>query len=151
MFKPASHPVPVTLREVDALIGKQYLSWKNQWPNPSFSLVLMDSGRKYFQSASGASVGGRVTRSLFVVPIAPTRLKVVEVTGITDGENGSKLVEFRWQFDASSQPDEVKSMLSSLTTVYDGKAHFKLYDDGWRATIDDSAAATRTSRGRRRN
>ena len=63
---------------------------------------------------------------------APLKLKIVEVTGITDAppQFGGKLIDFNWQFQDA--PDLVIKYTGTVGTLQKGEAFVKLYDDGWR-------------------
>jgi hypothetical protein len=62
---------------------------------------------------------------------APTKVVVIGITGIADGQSQSeRLVEYTWQFDLSSFPKEIEDILKLPTRT--GKALFRRYDDGWR-------------------
>lgn len=61
----------------------------------------------------------------------PIRWVVLEVTGVTEGSTSSeKIVDVTWQFDLSSFPREIQDAIKQ--PLLQGKALFKLYDDGWR-------------------
>lgn len=67
-----------------------------------------------------------------IVLSTPLKPHVLEVTGITDGENGSKIVEYNWNWDFSTQPKELQDFFKDHPVGQD-KATLRLYDDGWRA------------------
>jgi hypothetical protein len=67
-----------------------------------------------------------------IVLAAPLKPYVLDVTGITDGETGSKIVEYKWNWDFSTQPKELQDFFKNHP-VGEEKATLRLYDDGWRA------------------
>ena len=74
------------------------------------------------------------TAPFIVVPKIPIRPRLIEITGITGDSADSKIVEYRWQWDTSAQPKEVKETIFVANGPFPDQATFKLYDDGWRIT-----------------
>jgi hypothetical protein len=60
----------------------------------------------------------------------PLKLTLLEITGIAENSPTEKVVEDTWQYDFSSWPTEMKDAIKPA--IYNGKAQFHLYDDGWR-------------------
>jgi hypothetical protein len=83
---------------------------------------LTQDGRRHFAQAQGTTV----------VPVAPARREIVEVTGIADAPIGRNLkeVHFRWRYAGLS---EVATRYTGQgKTPHESEAIFRLYDDGWR-------------------
>jgi len=93
---------------------------------------VTERGKQFFDSASGTLLYETILQNLAVVPLVPVQRRVVEITGITDGENSSKIVEYKWHWDYDAQPQELKDILFKSDVAQPGKATLKLYDDGWR-------------------
>src|SRR5687767_14657902 len=71
-----------------------------------------------------------------------------EVTGITDGEKGTKIAEFNYSWKAA--PDVGDAFFLERKGVQNASAAFRLYDDGWRLMrINDPAAADVSADGDR--
>ena len=69
-----------------------------------------------------------------VTTLEPIPRQVVEVTGITDGpagQNGTaRLVEFTWQWDLQSLPNDIRGVLPNQKKTQ--TIVLQLFDDGWR-------------------
>ncbi len=118
--------------EINACVTAGYLQWASKWPDPAARLTLTEKGKQFLDSASGKVFAGSIMQQLAVMPSVPIRPYVIEITGITDGENASKVVEYKWNWDYDAQPRELKDMLFKSDAPQLGKATLKLYDDGWR-------------------
>jgi len=118
--------------EMTACIKAGYLQWADRLPEHWSHLVVTERGKQFFDSASGTLLYETILQNLAVVPLVPVQRRVVEITGITDGENSSKIVEYKWHWDYDAQPQELKDILFKSDVAQPGKATLKLYDDGWR-------------------
>lgn len=98
-----------------------------------YQLVLKPAGKQYFERVSGEALDSPnpFTAPLIVVPLAPIRPRVIEVTGITH-DSDAKIVEYKWQWDPSTEPNEVNETIFEGPGILTDQATFKLYDDGWR-------------------
>jgi hypothetical protein len=125
--------VYITRDEAINLVNHKYCLWQGFGV---FQLSVAPKGKPYFQSAGGEPMtfANPFTEALFVVPVKPLRPRIVEITGISEGADGTKIVEYQWQWDASTQVPKVTEMLFTPVAVHEDAATFKLYDDGWRIT-----------------
>src|SRR5260370_27423235 len=128
LYKLGDQKVVITREEAITLVNHGYAAWQGFG---LYKLVLTETGKRYFKSASGETmmVDNPFTAPFIVVPKTPLRPTVVEITGITDDQDNSKKVEYRWKWDTSDLPEEVKSLIPSLTQIHHEQTTFKLYDD----------------------
>lgn len=113
---------------MDSLVNQGYLKWEGYGV---FHLLVTEKGKKFFDRAEG-QIGGVFDGPFSVVPSAPIRCRVIEVTGITDVDNSTKIAEYQWNWDLTKQPQEVQDLLLVSNPAMKGTAILKLYDDGWR-------------------
>jgi hypothetical protein len=99
-------------------------------------LVLTEKGKNYFDSAGGEVVAGTLIRPFSVTPKALIKSEVISVTGISDGSDGTKIVEFTWTYDFSAVPKEIRDSVLKVAPVFTNEATLRLYDDGWRFVSD---------------
>jgi len=123
--------IAVTRSEANDCIRHGYLTWVDMM---TWHLVVTQKGKVFFDGAQGEIVtpGDIVVQQLAVAPSVPIKPHVIEVTGITDGDNGSKIVEYQWNWDFKGQPKEVQDLIFKDNPAIPAKATLKLYDDGWR-------------------
>lgn len=130
-YKLQKQPIHISRSQADACVKKGYLTWEMGVVGPR--LLLTTKGRFLFENVTGTlTPAGTEYTPLTVTLNTPLKPSVTSVTGITDGENASKIVEYQWQWDASDQTPEVRDLIFNKNPINDGKATLKLYDDGWR-------------------
>jgi hypothetical protein len=135
-YKPRKWPLPLAKADADACVARGYLRWDSFGPagkGGSTVLTVTDAGKQFFDSASGGKTqGSKQSEPLFAVVAVPIKPQVIEVTNITDGDGGTKVVEYRWNWDAKSQPQEVQDLLLKNQTTSPGKVVVKMEADGWK-------------------
>lgn len=129
-YKPQKRWIPLAGSEVDACVKHGYLKWAGF--AFSWQLSVTEQGRPFFDGAGGRMTSNILLTPLTVMPAVPIKPHVIQVTGITDGDNGSKIVEYQWDWDFAKQPQDVKDLIFKNNPANVGKATLKLYDDGWR-------------------
>lgn len=114
-------PVQVHVTVPRGALLDRCLVEKKAWPGGGWQFALS-------QYASTIISEGEVNfgDSAWVRPAQPLRRRLLKVTGIL-GERAEAEVEFEW--DIEGLPAWATS-----STPQQGKATFRLYDDGWRAT-----------------
>jgi hypothetical protein len=132
LYKLGKKRVMISAEEVNKLTSSGYLTWEGFGVQ---NLSVTKAGQQYFESASGHMMmfGMPGIDPFTVVPVTPMRPKVVEITGIAGESPNIKAVEYRWQWDSSTQAQELKTILPALTAITAEKVIMQLYDDGWRA------------------
>lgn len=133
-YKPRKWAIPLAKTDADSCVARGYLQWATIGPAGKASTVLSvtDKGKQLFDSASGGQVfGSPQPDPLFAVVAAPIRPHVVEVTDIADGANGVKIVEYQWNWDGKSQPQEVQDLILKNQPTGHAKVTLKMSDDGW--------------------
>ena len=128
-FQSKKQLVYLAPEEVADCIKQGYLVWYSGFVQ---RLQVTEKGKQFFESATGEAMGGLQTQPSGVTPIVPMRLKVIEVTGLRDGEKGSKIAEFTYQYDTKGVPRELQNLIFKQNPIDKGKADLALYDDGWR-------------------
>ena len=141
-YKPQSLGLNLKWNEADELIKEGYLDWKNDllYGNKTsyYALVISAKGSKYFARCDGyaemirAGVVSTSIRTPFVLLATPVRPAVVAVTGLADGPDKTKIVEYQWNWDLSDLPSEIRNVISKESNVRSGKGTLRLFDDGWR-------------------
>lgn len=99
-------------------------------------MILTDAGKT--ASAEWQSRRGIPEKStVWTVPIGQREL--VEVTGLTDAPDGSKLVEFHWKWSPNRLGHALQEVVAQAGTFFQqsrqGSADCRLWDDGWRCTL----------------
>jgi hypothetical protein len=70
--------------------------------------------------------------------------RVVEITGIRgDNDQNEKVVDYKWRWEADSEPQELKKALPALDEISEASVVFQLYDDGWRVDWNKPIGGTR--------
>lgn len=88
---------------------------------------LSPEGRKYFSAYWWTAHLATVKR--------PIRLRLVEVSGITDAPPGEgELAEFKWAYADAAEFVIRYTGTTGPDETYYGCANFRLFDDGWRET-----------------
>jgi hypothetical protein len=129
-YKPQKRVLLLQKQDLDACVANGYLRWNRSFTDLSLSRTA--KGNQFFESARGEWLGQMMLQPASVGTAFPLKPTVVRVTGITDGENGSKVVEYDWVWDSDGVPPEMKSVFIVDKAPNHGKAMLKLYDDGWR-------------------
>jgi len=120
--------VPLQKPTEDALIKSGYVRWRDMGTMRAFELT--PEGKKYFENTQGLfALPAMTMETTKVMPVVPIKILIKEVTGITDGRDGVKVVDYTWNFDGSAFPPEAKQFFAGGVQ---GQATFKMYDDGWR-------------------
>ena len=136
LYKSTKRPLFIRNEEVNDLVNKRMLGWRHTLGGASQVLVVEPAGSKYFELAGGqmSSYVAFVQAPFWVKPAIELKPEIVEITGITAGENdSSKLVEYRWRWKVDAAPKELLDAIPSIKTVQAEKVALHLYDDGWRA------------------
>ncbi len=98
----------------------------------STALSVTDKGKQFFDSASGGkTAGSKQSEPLYAVSAVPIKPQVIEITNITDGDGGSKIVEYQWNWDPKAQPQEVQDLLLANQPANRGKVVVKMDASGW--------------------
>jgi hypothetical protein len=135
-YKPKKIGWALTKGQADELVRRGYLKWK---PDIRYTfestLSITPSGRNYFDDANGIVLVSNgvvnVTREPVVISSIPMN-RAVEVTGIADGGDQTKIVSYRWNWNLSNQPNEIRDVMSQNNPDHVGEAKLRLFDDGWR-------------------
>jgi len=95
------------------------------WLSPGMDIVD-EPARRYFLRYMDMGVRRAKLRT-------PLRREMTEVTGISDAPMGQgiKEVDFMWRF-SDDVPEFVTKYTGMSSLPREGRATFKLYDDGWR-------------------
>jgi len=111
--------------------------------SPGGILDLTDKGKTFISKFSPHYKGGifafaetpgrLIPENCDVTLSNPCERQVVEITGITDTERNTKLVNYNWGWKWVDIPDMIKQCLGGIEPrPSEGRAEFRLYDDGWR-------------------
>ena len=131
LYKPIKRRVNLSNNEISEIIKSGYATFGGIGIRRA---AVTDTGRQYFDNVSGmmGGFGGPALTPFSVLLAKAMKPIVTEVTGITGDEVSTKTVDYKWQWDARDQPEEVKRLIPSLAAVHDDSVKLKLYDDGWR-------------------
>jgi hypothetical protein len=135
LFLTPEPKVPITYEEAVALENHHYLAWSRTGEQiTEFHPEVTPQGKAYFDYAEGkvSALVGRSIQQLFLYLQKPIPRVFEKITGITNGGPDEKVAEYEWYFKTDSFPPDIRSLLPSLGQNRDGRAIFRLYDDGWR-------------------
>jgi hypothetical protein len=133
-YKPRKFPIPLSKTAADACVERGYFQWDTfgSGNKTSTALSVTDKGKQFFDSASGGkTAGSKQAEPLYAVSAVPIKPQVIEITNITDGDGGSKIVEYQWNWDPKSQPQEVQDLLLTNQPANHGKVVVKMDASGW--------------------
>lgn len=133
-YKPHKWPIPLSKTAADACVERGYFQWDTfgSGNKTSTALSVTDKGKQFFDSASGGkTAGSKQSEPLYAVSVVPIKPQVIEITNITDGDGGSKIVEYQWNWDTKDQPQEVQDLLLANQPANHGKVVVKMDASGW--------------------
>ena len=133
-YKPHKWPIPLSKTAADACVARGYFQWDTfgSGNKTSTALSVTDKGKPFFDSASGGkTAGAKQSEPLYAVSSVPIKPQVIEITTITDGDAGSKIVEYQWNWDTTAQPQEVQDLLLANQPANHGKVVVKMDASGW--------------------
>jgi len=101
-----------------------------------YTVCLTQAGLRFFNEISGGEGMFGVTKPIQVAKQKfDLRLRVIAIDGITTAPTefgaGAKMAVYRWNYDLSRAPGEMRALFSDEAETQ-GRAIFLLYDDGWR-------------------
>ena len=133
-YKPRKWAILLAKADVDACVTRGYLKWNTSGESGKVSTALSvtASGKQFFESASGGQVFGAQPAPLYAVVAVPIKPRIVDITTIGDGDNGTKIVEYEWNWDGKSQPQEVQDLILKNQPTNHGKVILKTDAGDWK-------------------
>ena len=144
LYKTGQHAIALNATGMRILVQHGFLS-ASGFGLYHFDLTAL--GKKYLKSVTGdygvAGIGVPLS-TYSVTTLREIRPRVVEITGIRgDNDQNEKVVDYKWRWEADSEPQELKKALPALDEISEASVVFQLYDDGWRVDWNKPIGGTR--------